>query len=437
VKDRRGADTDLKDVKFNLEQFDSHGVKDKLEKQVAFNEDMEFCDDVNMRIEAWLSGLDGAVEESKESFAEIESHSSKHNAPLFKKYETKLDEMRKTMTDAAKIGKSAREIQGELTKLGQELKDTKESLKEEFAVIARQLVKTLEAKGITSIEPDTYMVLTQRKATLEKKIADLEKKTSKEETKKDALLTAISKLNDAWHAEFKLIETAISKINAAQSSLKMESTFKGDKAAFVAKMDDTFRGSNIRKDSYQRIAENYADFAAIYNDFDNAAAYAKGKAEAFKELFLENLGDLLKTQVPNSYDVTYHGKSLKSHSLGQRASAMMLFLLSQDENDLLLIDQPEDDLDSQTVYGEVVKLLREIKFRQQFIFATHNANFPVLGDAELVAACRTEDEAIIVENGSIDTKTCQGKIVDIMEGGEEAFERRKTIYQTWKGSSDS
>ena len=63
---------------------------------------------------------------------------------------------------------------------------------------------------------------------------------------------------------------------------------------------------------------------------------------------------------------------------------MMLFLLSQDENDLLLIDQPEDDLDSQTVYEEVVKLLRTIKPRRQFIFATHNANFPVLGDAETV-----------------------------------------------------
>src|SRR5947208_2850176 len=66
---------------------------------------------------------------------------------------------------------------------------------------------------------------------------------------------------------------------------------------------------------------------------------------------------------------------------------MMLFLLSQDDHDLLLIDQPEDDLDSQTVYEEVVKLVRKIKPNRQFIFATHNANFPVLGDAEIVAAC--------------------------------------------------
>jgi chromosome segregation protein len=128
--------------------------------------------------------------------------------------------------------------------------------------------------------------------------------------------------------------------------------------------------------------------------------------------------------------VTYHGKPLKSHSLGQRASAMMLFLLSQDDHDLLLIDQPEDDLDSQTVYEEVVKLVRKIKPNRQFIFATHNANFPVLGDAEIVAACAYA-ESISVVAGSIDTKEAQGKIVSIMEGGKEAFERRKTIYEIW------
>ena len=111
---------------------------------------------------------------------------------------------------------------------------------------------------------------------------------------------------------------------------------------------------------------------------------------------------------------------------------MMLFLLSRKENDLLLIDQPEDNLDSQTVYEEVVKLIRNIKAHQQFIFATHNANFPVLGDAELIGACSPKINSIGVEYGSIDTKTCQDKVVRIMEGGEEAFERRKAIYQSWK-----
>lgn len=113
----------------------------------------------------------------------------------------------------------------------------------------------------------------------------------------------------------------------------------------------------------------------------------------------------------------------------------MLFLLSQEGNDLLLIDQPEDDLDSQTVYEEVVKLLRQLKPDQQFVFATHNANFPVLGDAETITTCSARDDEINVSVGNIDDKPCQANVISIMEGGPEAFERRRTIYQIWKSAA--
>lgn len=65
----------------------------------------------------------------------------------------------------------------------------------------------------------------------------------------------------------------------------------------------------------------------------------------------------------------------------------MLFELSQQENEVVIIDQPEDDLNNQTIYDDVIKLIRKLKPSAQFIFATHNANIPVLGDAEQVIAC--------------------------------------------------
>ena len=434
AEDKLAAEDELKDVKFRLEQFDKHNVKDKLEKQVAFYDDIKFCEDADNLVDDWIDKFDAAVGEANESFADLKVHRSKHNAPFFTRYQAKLGEMRNTVAAAGKLSKSARDIQDELLTLFQGLEQKRDSLKEEFAKTERQLVKTLEEHEITSIKPGDYVQLTKDKADLVKKVDDLNKKTSKEGSKRTAMLTAVAKLNDDWRAEFRQITDALAKINAAQSALKVESVFKGDKAAFITEMEDRFRGSSIRKDTYRALANDYADFAEIYKDLDNAAAYAKGKAEKFKEMMVKNLYNHLSFQVPNSYEVTYHGKPLSSHSLGQRASAMMLFLLSQEENDLLLIDQPEDDLDSQTVYEEVVKLLRNIKKRQQFIFATHNANFPVLGDAELVVACHGVDEAITVECGSIDTKSCQSKIVDIMEGGAEAFDRRKTIYQAWKAN---
>lgn len=69
----------------------------------------------------------------------------------------------------------------------------------------------------------------------------------------------------------------------------------------------------------------------------------------------------------------------------------------------------------------------------QFIFATHNANIPVLGESEKVIACNFEDPSKIdIVEGSIDTPSIQKSIVSIMEGGEEAFNRRKDIYNIWK-----
>jgi ABC-type cobalamin/Fe3+-siderophores transport system ATPase subunit len=135
--------------------------------------------------------------------------------------------------------------------------------------------------------------------------------------------------------------------------------------------------------------------------------------------------------VENRIVIQYNGKSLDKHSLGQRASALILFLLAQKDNDILIIDQPEDDLDNQTIYDEVIKALKKLKGNMQFIFATHNANIPVLGDSEKVIACSYDDRQMKVDDGTIDNHRTQRHIVDIMEGGDEAFSRRKNIYSIW------
>ena len=92
-------------------------------------------------------------------------------------------------------------------------------------------------------------------------------------------------------------------------------------------------------------------------------------------------------------------------------------------------------LHNQTIYEDVIKLIRSLKPATQFILATHNANFPVLGDAEQILSCIYSDEAITVTSGSIDCPALQQEIVNIMEGGEEAFRQRKRIYEIWKPQS--
>jgi ABC-type cobalamin/Fe3+-siderophores transport system ATPase subunit len=144
------------------------------------------------------------------------------------------------------------------------------------------------------------------------------------------------------------------------------------------------------------------------------------------------LKTLLTYQVPNKITMKYGGKELMRHSLGQRASALLLFVLGQKKNDVIVIDQPEDDLDNQTIYEDVIHLVLQMKPETQFIFATHNPNIPVLGDAEQVHACSFADAVISIKSGGIDDQEQQKNIVDIMEGGVEAFNLRTKIYSTWK-----
>ena len=93
----------------------------------------------------------------------------------------------------------------------------------------------------------------------------------------------------------------------------------------------------------------------------------------------------------------------------------------------LLIDQPEDNLDNRFIYQTIVEGIRRVKGRRQLIFVTHNPNIPVLGDAENVVVLESDGRrARVVQQGSVDE--CQDKIVELLEGGEEAFKLRQTRY---------
>lgn len=145
------------------------------------------------------------------------------------------------------------------------------------------------------------------------------------------------------------------------------------------------------------------------------------------------MAEIVTTQIDNTLTIEYDSKPLKDHSLGQRASALILFLLAQKDNDILIIDQPEDDLDNQTIYDNVIKEIKKLKGNMQFIFATHNANIPVLGDCEKIVACDyDEGRDIKIDSGTIDEPVSQQKIVAIMEGGKDALRMRRQIYNIWK-----
>ena len=127
-------------------------------------------------------------------------------------------------------------------------------------------------------------------------------------------------------------------------------------------------------------------------------------------------------------------QALENLSKGQKATAVLLLLLLESEAPLV-VDQPEDDLDNRFITEGVVPRMREGKRRRQFLFSTHNANIPVLGDAELILGLTAVGEAdegqarIAPEYiGSIDTPSVRKLVEEVLEGGEAAFKRRRLKY---------
>ena len=111
-------------------------------------------------------------------------------------------------------------------------------------------------------------------------------------------------------------------------------------------------------------------------------------------------------------------------SAGQRAAAMLAFLLAHGEEPLVL-DQPEDDLDNHLIYDLVVRQIRENKARRQIIVVTHNPNIVVNGDAEMLHALEFGvGQCFVAQSGSLQEKSMRDKVCQVMEGGREAFERR-------------
>lgn len=161
-------------------------------------------------------------------------------------------------------------------------------------------------------------------------------------------------------------------------------------------------------------------------------------AEALARLTTEQVLQLEELELPDVIDIelnTAHQgqenfRPLDKLSRGQQCTAILHLLLLQN-HDPLLMDQPEDNLDNAFIADRIVAELRSAKIARQFIFATHNANIPVFGDAEWIGVFEAHDNQAHMpaeSQGAIDMPQVRDKAADILEGGKMAFNQRKAKY---------
>ena len=151
-----------------------------------------------------------------------------------------------------------------------------------------------------------------------------------------------------------------------------------------------------------------------------------------------NLSDLIAAPIDDSVELSLLDgvdyKESDNLSIGQRCTVVLPILLSG-HGELLIIDQPEDHLDNAFITETLVERLRERRGGDQFILASHNANIPVLGEADLVVRLASDGRRGFVEHaGQLDAPETVRAITSVMEGGVEAFERRALFYHTILGT---
>lgn len=169
--------------------------------------------------------------------------------------------------------------------------------------------------------------------------------------------------------------------------------------------------------------------------FSITGAQARSLVEAgeplFRHLEEQSVGRAVEVQLDVQAGIgTREFKKMDDLSKGQRATALLLLLLGA-SNAPLVIDQPEDDLDNRFVYDGIVTNLRSLKGKRQIIASTHNANVPVLGDAELIVALEGDGQngrAAADGIGSLDDVAIRSHVENVLEGGPAAFNARQHLY---------
>ncbi|TWA75176.1 putative AbiEii toxin of type IV toxin-antitoxin system, partial [Azospirillum brasilense] len=132
------------------------------------------------------------------------------------------------------------------------------------------------------------------------------------------------------------------------------------------------------------------------------------------------------------YSVDYSGVDICKLSPGTRGIVLLLLYLALDDGDErpLIIDQPEENLDPQSIYEELVALFIDAKKRRQVIMVTHNANLVINTDADQIIVANAGPHSgnslppISYISGGFEDQSIRKMVCDILEGGERAFRER-------------
>jgi chromosome segregation protein len=341
-------------------------------------------------------------------------------------------------------------IQSELASVSVAVQGATDSWPSLVADLETELRQIEADLGADHLDAGVYVRAVEERTHLEQDVARAEARKRELAQAWAARKDLLQKLQMQRRTAFGIRRQAAATVNETLGgALRIEVTYLGDATSFATQLARQLQGSGVSSEAIKSIAETpgtdgveisrvIADGAQeVLEHFGITGAQANRLTQWLTNSpnrlrLIETLAPDDAVSVALNIDGTY--RDLGALSSGQKATAVLLLVFAQTGRPLVL-DQPEDDLDNRFVYQDVVTLLRKEKGisdptrRRQIIAATHNANIPVNGDAELVLSLAEErGKCTIRTRASIDASEVREEIRTVLEGGEQAFRRRAEKY---------
>lgn len=251
----------------------------------------------------------------------------------------------------------------------------------------------------------------------------------------------LSALNALRRRRSRQIEEAARQLQTVlPSRVRIRVTPFGDRSHFLSALEQAVVRQGVRGDQLRILAdlEPTAVAAAMALGTDAVVQLGVSGTTAAKlvalspavrrSLEIVDIPDLVELDLDLGSSGAGEWRSVEDVSPGQRATALLALVLAGG-TEPLIIDQPEDDLDNRYIYDEVVKVLARVCERRQVIVATHNANIPILGDAELIVALDAgANQSKVIGYGGLEVPSVAAQARQILEGGDAAFHARRRRY---------
>lgn len=397
-------DNNVRDLKNRLKNYYDYIDFDSLSFDIKYELPSEFIQNLsrnsqqlnNQKIE-----LQQKCEVLKCDLEQIEKqiYTSQEALKIYNEWKAELDKLKKEKTDSEKI----------LERIKQE--------KEQYALT------------LTSIQQEYLKTIRLKKRLLDK--------YKNLQTQLEQTIGNVGKTKIKLIASILIEEEQISNDFAEVINLKgvNEDEIKNNIHKTFAKQLNKL----MNTDNTELKEEDVFDLTNIFIDNENKSMIVKkdlSKQTSYKGM--HNKYSLLKLALNDNYininyTIQFNGMEISQLSTGQKGIVLLKLLLRLSNKTCpLLIDQPEDNLDNKSVFDELVQEFKNIKQKRQLIIATHNPNLVVNTDSEQVIIAsynhKENDGYISYISGSLENLDIKDRVCNILEGGIEAFNKRRLKY---------